>query len=91
MTDLNMLLSCFREKMSDLEQLLLYHDRLGVSHPWVLVHGTDSGTLDGLQISLNRQILFFDMDKRTLGEVYSVDGVRIERRIGVFDEDFKVS
>ena len=77
--------------LNDLEQLLLGHDRLGVSHPWILIHGNKSTILDGLQVAINRQIFFFDVDRSTLKEVYNVDELRIERRVGFFDENFKVS
>ena len=77
--------------LNDFEQLMLIHDRLGVSHPWILTHGNQATVPYGLQVSLNKQIFFFDVDSSTLKEVYSVDEFKIERRIGFFDENFKVS
>ena len=70
----------------DLERLLSDHELLGVSHPWVVLGQVSYN----FQVSLNRQIFFFDTNKSTLSEVYSVDGARMERIIGMIDEDNQV-
>ena len=63
---------------------------MGVGHTWVILHGNDA-VLDSFQVSPEKLILLFNVDQSTLDEVYSVNGVRVERRIGLFDEDLTVS